>query len=134
MAESPLADIEKVAAAIREIAAPPKKPDANSKAEATDYEEAHKDLDLQDKSQYIKARKTYAARVYWLVLGWLIATLLIVLFSGYPGERISLFGLNMLGPKISDPVLIALISGTSVNVIGLLAIVIAYLFPKREKP
>jgi hypothetical protein len=72
--------------------------------------------------QDIKERKKYAALIYWLLCTWLYA-----LFS-----LLLLCGLSIL--HISDKVLIALITGTTADVIGIFYIVVAYLFPKEKKP
>ena len=79
------------------------------------------------------------APVAWAIVGafgfplatfWLVAVLGIIWAAGYSEHPMTFVGIR--GPKISDAVQIALISGLSVNVIGLLAIVINYLFPKRD--
>ena len=71
--------------------------------------------------QDIKERKKYARCIFCLVCVWLAAVLAITTASGTKRCPVNL----------SDAVLIALISGVSVNVIALFAIVTTYLFPKR---
>ncbi len=62
-------------------------------------------------------------RVFWLVVGWLIFVGIVVVADGikpvWNNDRFDL----------SDPVLIALITTTTINVIGLFFIVLRYLFP-----
>lgn len=86
------------------------------------YARKQREIELEGSRYELVARKTYAERVFWLVAIWIGLVLCIVVLSGYE-----------IGPKIADGVLVALITGLSVNVIGLLAIVINYLFPKRGK-
>ena len=72
--------------------------------------------------QDIEQRKKYARQIFWLVCAWLAAVLVITTASGAKRCPVTL----------SDAVLIALISGVSVNVIALFAIVARYLFPTRK--
>jgi len=65
-----------------------------------------------------KQRRVYANRMFWLLCIWLIAVALIILLSGWSTWEF----------QLSDSVLITLITGVSVNVIGLFAIVVRYLF------
>jgi len=91
-------------------------------------EEEHAKLDILIKrlhaiglKQDIGERKSYANKIFWLVCGWLGIVLLLVALSGANG----------IGIAISDAVLISLVSGVSVNIIALFAIVANYLFPRR---
>ena len=73
---------------------------------------------------------------------WLVWMMTIVLFQGFGGTgnpEISgqLFGLSYTFKEprwfsLSDSVLIALISGTTISVFGFFAAVMNYLFPKRK--
>ena len=96
--------------------------DEIAKKEHAHYVSQKRKQELEEGEYDLEARKTYAERIFWLVVFWIIVVLYIVVCSGY-----------WYGPKLSDGVLIALITGLSVNVIGLLVIVINYLFPKRGK-
>ena len=90
--------------------------------ERDDFLAQKRQQELDEGAYDLDARKRYGERIFWLVVAWIAVVLVIVVVSGYSN-----------GPKLSDGVLIALITGLSVNVIGLLAIVINYLFPKRGK-
>ncbi|MCE9552029.1 MAG: hypothetical protein K8T91_01450 [Planctomycetes bacterium] len=80
-----------------------------------------KSLEVKSMSQDIDERKKYATMIFYLVCFWLLLVLLIVVYSGWDAYRV----------HVADSVLIALITGVSVNVIALFAIVAKYLFPKR---
>lgn len=68
----------------------------------------------------LEARRKWGERVFWLLVGWLIADFLCVCFQGFTYN----------GFHVSDPIIIALITTTTVNVLGLGYIVANYLFPK----
>lgn len=74
---------------------------------------------LKDSQQNREQRKQYANKIFWLVCAWLVVLVIIVGQAGC-GRLI-----------LSDSVLIALISGASINIIGLMVIVANYLFPKN---
>lgn len=79
-------------------------------------EKAHVDSLKQD----IEARKRYSNKIFTLVSFWLVAILLIV-------------ALNSLCFHLTDTVILALIGGTTINVLGLFLVVANYLFPKNGK-
>lgn len=80
---------------------------------------------IKGKAQDRKQRKSFASKIYWLTIAWLCVIGFMLIFQGF------------LGPlgcfHLSDRVLITLISGASINIIGLMAIVIRYLFPSQRK-
>jgi len=90
----------------------------------------------------IEARKTYANRIYRLIFGWLIAILVVLLLHGFlaKNETTLTFSIWHYGFtktvhfELSDPVLLALIGGTTASVLGLFVIVANYFFPKRRDP
>jgi hypothetical protein len=93
-----------------------KAPDPKTKAEEAElarYAAETKSLE-QDTSE----RKKYAARIYWLLCGWLVMLFALLFCRGF------------LKADLSDKVLIAIITGTTANILGIFAIVVAYLFPK----
>jgi hypothetical protein len=85
------------------------------------FDKEKKRIRLKGLSHDLDARKTWGERVFWLLVAWLIVVLIGFVFQG--------FGLG--GFHVSDSVLIALISTTTANVLGLGYIVANYLFPKR---
>jgi hypothetical protein len=79
--------------------------------------------ELKQINDIINARKAYAEKVFKLVVFWLIAVLVILIVQGL---------VQTIWEKsvLSDHVLMALIGGTTVNVIGIFTIVANFLFPK----
>ena len=77
----------------------------------------HSAENLKGLEQDREQRKEYTGKIFRLVCWWFGGLANIIIWSQWL--------------KISDNVLIALISGTSVNIIGLMIIVIKYLFPKK---
>lgn len=70
----------------------------------------------------INARETYAFRLFVVAVAWIIGVFVVILCQGFLSH-----GLKPIF-SLSDTVLIAFIGGTTVNVLGLLAIVVRYLF------
>ena len=97
--------------------------DAKARNEERDLErqQAAAQLHLRGVAQDIEERKTYAKRIYYLVVGWIT------------GVGIMLFaqGFKFRGFELSDGVLIAAIMTTTASVVGIFLIVTSYLFPKR---
>jgi len=96
-------------------------------ASKTAQEEAREEVDhllslerLKQAQQVTKLRGKYAKKIYCLVVAWLAIVLAIFVACG--------FGWIAL----ADSVLIALISGSTVQVIGLLVLVVRYLFPSTN--
>jgi hypothetical protein len=103
-----------------------KVPDPNARADQKTCEE-ERDIDLQAALQQLTDAETnrlerikYAERIFWLMSSWLIGMGVILLLSGF-GKDYGFFSLN-------KAVLITLVSGTSLNIIGIFAIVVNYLF------
>lgn len=84
------------------------------------YEEELKKLEVQSKAQDIEMRKEYADKTFALVCLYMICVFLLIILACSPAT------FNM-----SDNVLMVLLGTTTVNVIGLFAIVMNYLFPKK---
>lgn len=75
-------------------------------------------LQLKDYEQDIAAKKEYAQKIFNLVLGWLIFIGVIVFLNGF----------FPFFYKLSDKVLIVLISTTTINIISILIIIMKYIF------
>lgn len=69
-------------------------------------------------------RKEYSNKLYCLIRNWLIAIFVLLLIQGSLGTS-GYF-------TLSDKVLITIIGGTTLNVLGLFAIVANYIFPKSS--
>lgn len=105
-------------------------PDRQTREEQVDLEWQRRIVEIEllqlegeARRQDIEERKTYATRVYWMLSAWLFALLGILLLSGFAGFTTF---------DLSDSVLIALVSGTTVNVIGVFVVVMRYLFPRHS--
>ena len=72
-------------------------------------------------------RKWGLAALFLLVLGWLGVILLILCLSGYTPS-----GSDKTVLALSDPVLIALIGSTTVNVVGLFYLAARWLYGQRQ--
>lgn len=114
---------------VEDIAAPssaPPKPDDKAIGELDTWEKAR----LNSYNQDADERKKYTGKIFKLEVGWLTAVGLLVAMSGLklditlPILRVS-WG-------ISDAVVIALIGGTTANVLGLFIIVARYLFYRAK--
>jgi hypothetical protein len=96
-------------------------PDINTQRSRTHtYQDRFDDITLLNFSQNVTARRRYSYRIYTITGGWLLCVIGILIAVG----------LQKL--KLSDPVLIALLGTTTVNVLGFFIIVIQYLFNKDK--
>jgi len=68
-----------------------------------------------------KLRLSYARRLFWLVCSWLACVVIAVCFSGF----------HVWGFSLSDAVLIAFITTTTINIVGLFFVVAKWLFPSN---
>lgn len=84
-----------------------------------DQEEKRKILLNAQLEQDLKERKRYAHRIYALIVGWLSIL----------GILLVLQGIIKNGFELSEGVVLALIGGTTANVLGMFYIVLKYLFP-----
>lgn len=99
-------------------------------AEGEFYEKQLQQQTLEDRKSARTQRETYAKGIFQLVCVWIFLIFVLLLLQGFS---------NLVGYKpLSDPVLIALISSTTVNVIGTLIIVLKYIFkvspPSSDDP
>jgi hypothetical protein len=76
--------------------------------------------DLNSLKNDITARKVYVGLTYFLVIVWLGLIIWIIIATGSGWY------------KLSDTVLVALITTTTLNVLGLFLVVTQYLFPKKS--
>lgn len=80
--------------------------------------EEEEDLEKTSKRQDIGERKRYALLLYLLTVGWLVYVAVVIMLEGLGAWKFSL----------PVPVLLALITTTTINIIGLLLVVTRYLF------
>ena len=93
----------------------------NQEAEEDDLDTQRQVSELEDATQDREERKKYARLAYWLAVGWLIAIVVVVILQG----------LEAWGFNLSDGVLITFIGTNTASVIGVLVVVVRYLFPRR---
>ena len=79
------------------------------------YDEGH---DLFD------TRKKYAGKLFWLIVGWLSVVVAFVALAGF----------HAWGFLLSDAILIAFITSTTVSVLGLFIVAAKWLFPSSRSP
>lgn len=84
--------------------------------------------------QDIKLRKRYSKKIDFLVVIWVIFIAWILVSAGLKTIFLPFMPPDCLRPfSLDNSVLIALISGASINIIGLMVIVARYLFPSGDK-
>jgi len=98
-------------------------PDQFTEADIFQYAQEQQKLILENLKQDIELRKEYAQKIYWLVVGW-VAAILVILF---------LQGFSQNGFSLANSVLLALVGTTTLNIVGLLYVITHYLFPSKDK-
>ena len=87
------------------------------------YLEKRRQLELDDFAQDIQARKEFANKLFKLIAIWLLGVFFLLMNSGAATSPLRL--------TIPENVLLATIGGTTASILGLLYVVVKYLFPKR---
>lgn len=77
---------------------------------------------LDEAEDVYKLRKRYTNRLFWLTVGWLIAVVTFIALAAF----------HVKGFTLSDSVIIAFITSTTVSVIGLFLIPAKWLFPAKD--
>lgn len=90
--------------------------------EDEEIERENRREDLEGKRQDRHQRKTFAVILYIFMCVYMAAALAVVFFCG--------FGLM----RLSDTVLVTLLTTTLADVIGVFSFVAKYLFPQKESP
>lgn len=81
-------------------------------------DDAHSKEDLRNKQEKREMRKRYAKLTFLLTCFWLATALLIVLLTGW----------HVWGFSLTQAELITLLSTTTANILGVLIIVMAYIY------
>jgi hypothetical protein len=102
------------------------KPDAPTGAERQSLENEKLKEEVRGLQQDTAERKKYAQLFFGLSVVWIAIITLILLLEGFGS-----FWFGRMLFKLSDPVMLAVIGSTTVNVLGILYVVANYLFPKR---
>ncbi|HEX4008058.1 MAG TPA: hypothetical protein VHX60_17930 [Acidobacteriaceae bacterium] len=100
-------------------------PDPKTKKETTELKHRLQSEKIRSLSQDIDERKKYAHRIFCLICGWLGATFLVLVADGIAQSKWF---------YLPEGVLLALIGGTSADVLGIFYIVTHYLFPQNPPP
>lgn len=110
----------------------PTEPDAATREEKREINrerKAKRRLDDERRKSLVQKRRqreTYAGRLYKLIVVWLSANGALVVLSGF---KLHLPLQQMwVSLTIPDNILLAMIGGTTVNVLGLFYVVVRYLF------
>jgi hypothetical protein len=99
-------------------------PDSETSREAEDFDRQERAARISGTRQNIAERKKYAGRIFFLLSCWLGGVFVILLLQGFLSPW-RIFG-------IDRSVLLAVIGGTTLNVIGIFVVVVRYLFPGRS--
>jgi hypothetical protein len=98
--------------------------DNKANEELRRYKNDRRELKLKDFEQLINQKRTFSVYIFILVSVWLTMVLGIVIFNG--------FGFFNFG--LSEKIIITLIGSTTVNILGLLVIVLKYIFNSSIVP
>lgn len=93
-------------------------PDSRTRSWKEDQEREEGRLQLENLGTILELRSRYASRLMFLLWVWMVVVAATLLLQGAGWF------------DLSDAVLVAALSTTSVNIIGLVAIVARYLFPR----
>ena len=96
-------------------------PDAETEEEIDRFEYEHNKLILQEHQQTINLRTDFAKKIFWLVIGWVVAIFAILILQGFAMAHFNL----------ANSIILALIGSTTLNIVGLLYVVTHYLFPQK---
>lgn len=117
--------VEKSRADLDRVIAPPPGNSADSQKLAEEelnlFELEKQKLIVMGLHEDLNARRSWGNRVFWLLVGWLVAAFAVLVCQG--------FGLDF---HLSDSVIITLITTTTANVLGLGYVVVNYLFPNNQ--
>ena len=100
---------------------PSNQPDIKTLEEVDYLVDAAHAAEIESFKQDVKHRAEYAPKIYWLVVVWVIGIFALIILQGF----------HIYSFNLSDSVLIAAISGTTLNILGIFAIVAKYIFRKR---
>ena len=97
--------------------------EADSRTELWEEDQAKKkgQQDLDERDSILEQRKKYAPALFWVLVTWLAIVIAILASQAW----------KACGFWLSDPVLIALLGTSTVNVVGLFYVVAKFLFPSK---
>ena len=109
------------------IGAPKNFPHTADGITASETEVLERKARLRGLEQDIDERKKYASLVFRLVVWWLAGVVAVLVADGIRWPWMARYG----GFDLPEAVLVALITTTTGGVVGVLLIVVRYLFPRR---
>jgi hypothetical protein len=98
-------------------------PDPTTALEITNWDVEEQKAKVRSALQDINERKKYGTCIFGLVVLWLVAMVTVLVFQGFSFRAFTL----------SDTVLVAVVTTTTGGVVGLLALVVKYLFPSKAR-
>jgi hypothetical protein len=101
-------------------------PELETALERARLENARLEEELTGLRQDTAERKKYAGRFFLLSSAWISIITVILLLQGFGSLWFGKFPF-----KLSEPIVLATIGSTTVNILGILFIVANYLFPKK---
>jgi hypothetical protein len=110
----------------------PGQPDPETSLGIQDLKKAQEEAVLESYRQDTGERKRYAGHFFVLSCIWVGVIVAILLLQGFGS-----FWFGKMPFKLSEPVVLAVIGSTTLNILGILYIVANYLFPKKglnDKP
>ena len=105
-------------------------PDKPTELETLSNENEKLEIENQGLKQDIAERKKYAHRIFCLISTWLASVLAIIILDGFGTSGIALPWIH-LSFHLSEPVVLAIVGSTTLDVLGIFYIVTNYLFPKH---
>ena len=100
----------------------PADPDQETSDELEDLDRAAKRTEVEGAKQDIRERKKYARGIFGLTIGWL----------GLMGVILILQGFGIAAFHLDNSVLISLVTTTTGGIVGLLLVVVKYLFRFKD--
>lgn len=94
-------------------------PDSQTQEAILDQERRRGELELDALRDLLEQRKSYATKLFYLLVGWMLVVVGLMIFVGW----------KVCNFYLSDQVLIALLTSTTVTVVGLFLVVAKFLFP-----
>ena len=89
---------------------------------------ARRKQDIKDRKDARRQRRKYAHRIFVLCCSWVCAIFILLMFAGFGSYAHFRF-------YLSEPVILAAIGSTTVNIIGVFLIVVRFIFhDKKDDP
>ncbi|HCL5313117.1 TPA: hypothetical protein N2G38_005538 [Salmonella enterica] len=94
-----------------------------------------RELENERQEQLLDMRETYARKAYRFVWLWSVALIVILILQGSDAPNVHIFFFEFKAHEfhLDNPVLIALISGVTVNIVAVFVVVMRSLFPSDIK-